>query len=801
MRISDLLLTSSSYVFASRSMETHNLPSPSSCPSTSASISYAHNNSYVYDVFINHRGPDCKKTLATDLYNRLRGYGLRVFLDQRELQEGDALDSQIKGAIERASVHLAIFSQNYAQSSWCLDELVLMFQSRATIIPVFYGSVKPSHLRWVKDKPEGPYARDLLELERKRGYQHEILEKWRQALSQAGGISGVELENYNGDQDQRIQQIEESVLKNVKRPVHVAKYPIGLDQKIEDFEKAVSLQPQSSETRVIGIVGPGGVGKTTLANEIFNRRQSKYDRACYLSDVSGKTVEFSQGKLLEGLARRFHEQIGDIKTGIDKIETYLASPLALLIVDNVDNINQLDALFVPLKDKLSPGSLVLITSRNKDVLINSGIEKSFIYELNGLHQQHSQELFCSHAFGQPNPREGFREVVKNFLYVCQGLPLSLQVIGASLYGKDEMEFWVAHFNKISNIVPDDITSRLRISYDGLDNEEKQMFLDIACFFLGEYSDTAIRIWGGSGWNGWLGLHKLQNRYLIEVDSENRIRMHDHLRDLGRDIGEKESPHRLWRGTEDLHLNLLDNNFQVRGIDMVHQHGSEWPDPHLFKTLAELPINVWLSNMGRLRLLRAEGDYVESIFSAVQSPQLLRFSPRLVWLSWDSCPCTSLPAWIPLEKLHVLEINGSNLHTLWPDEYDQAPLKLRELIIDAPLSKIPKSIGKLKDLEKLVLRQNERVEEANLKTFLDELCHLKSLKFLVLRKCSNMESLPDSFVNLTNLEHLDLSECSNLQKLPSSFGKLQNLELIDLSGCVRLKTFPPGRWKRKKPPRN
>lgn len=143
-------------------MENHKLASPSSCPSTSASISYAHNNSYVYDVFINYRGPDCKKTLATDLYNRLRGYGLRVFLDQQELQEGDDLPSQIKGAIQKASVHLANFSQNYAQSSYCLDELVLMFRSGATIIPVFYGSVKPSHLRWVGVKPEGRYAQDLL---------------------------------------------------------------------------------------------------------------------------------------------------------------------------------------------------------------------------------------------------------------------------------------------------------------------------------------------------------------------------------------------------------------------------------------------------------------------------------------------------------------------------------------------------------------------------------------------------------------------------------------------------------------
>lgn len=295
---------------------------PYSMASTSASPSYAHNNCYVYDVFINHRGPDCKKPFATLLYNRLREYRLQVFLDQQELQEGEDLTSQIKGAIRKASVHIAIFSKNYAESKWCLDELGLMLQSEATILPVFFVGVKPSDLRWTGQ--DGVYARALRNLEEKTTfdietqkekprYHSDTINEWRQALSVAADISGFE---YKGDEHQLIEQVVEGVLKIVKRPVYVSINPIGLDLKVEDFERVVGLG-RSSETRVLGIWGLGGVGKTTLAKEIFNRQLSKYDRSCHLSDV--KNIESSQKQLLEELgARSWNGQIYNIDDGIEK---------------------------------------------------------------------------------------------------------------------------------------------------------------------------------------------------------------------------------------------------------------------------------------------------------------------------------------------------------------------------------------------------------------------------------------------------------------------------------------------------
>ena len=137
----------------------------SSCAaSCSSSISYKS-----YDVFINHRGPDVKTTFATDLYRSLSSRGLRVFLDKPELEVGRNITPQILHAIETSFIHIAIFSSTYAQSTWCLNELLHMlkaFQSRqkeVTIILVFCA-IEHSHLRWTT---KGSYDEALCNHEKK----------------------------------------------------------------------------------------------------------------------------------------------------------------------------------------------------------------------------------------------------------------------------------------------------------------------------------------------------------------------------------------------------------------------------------------------------------------------------------------------------------------------------------------------------------------------------------------------------------------------------------------------------------
>lgn len=720
---------------------------------------------------------------------------------------GDTITSQIQDAIKTASVHVAIFSPRYAESSWCLDELHLMVESGKSIISVFYG-VQPTELR--RTHGEGVYAQALRNHENKRTsdcqprYDSTTIENWRTALSTVAGMSGLELDKFNGDEGELLDEVVDSVSKNLRtNRLDVAEHPTGLDEKIKDFENNVLLvqRQQSDKAQVIGIDGMGGVGKTTLVKILFNTKKLHYKSYCFLSDVREKerktSLESLQKELLEGLTRR-DEKIRSVSEGIELLKTRLSSFKALVVLDDVDNVNQLDALLRPIRDVLHSNSLILITSRDRDVFTRSRVEESSIYRLTGLNPQHSQELFCLHAFTQPHPLPGFEGLVNKYLKACNRLPLSLKVFGALLYGNHDKSYWEDQLERLQQILPDEIQKSLQISYDALQMDEKQIFLDIACCFVWKERDTAITIWDGCGWKGSLVFRSLQNKNLVEVDSEmdhfviiNKIRMHDHLIDLGRKLAKDPGlPRRIFR-VED----IADLSQQSSGVTEVRGICTYWKFPSFYDC-----------KMRNLQLLHIDytgkDDSLESLKNAVQSP-------NLIWLSlwnWDSLigaycfvdsDCDSdldsfadsytlpdsdsyLSSWIPLTKLRVLQVFDC-LGGLWQEE-SQAPLQLRVLQISGHL--FPKSIGLLKHLERVMIFGEIVIFR---ESFPEDICNLLSLKYLDI-ECGG-RSLPDSLGNLTKLQHLELATSRQLERLPHSLGNLTNLKHINLSECEKLKQLP------------
>jgi len=156
-------------------------------------------------------------------------------------------------------------------------------------------------------------------------------------------------------------------------------------------------------------------------------------------------------------------------------------------------------------------------------------------------ESESIELFSWHAFKQAIPKVDFAEISMNVVKYSGGLPLALEVLGSYLFDRGVTE-WNNVLDKLERIPNDQVQKKLKISYDALnDDTEKEICLDIACFFIGMVRNDVIHILNGCELYTEIGINVLVERSLVTVDDRNILGMHDLLRDIGREIIREKSP--------------------------------------------------------------------------------------------------------------------------------------------------------------------------------------------------------------------------------------------------------------------
>ena len=133
-----------------------------------------------------------------------------------------------------------------------------------------------------------------------------------------------------------LEKVVQAVLKNVAIPLDVAKHPASLVEKLQDFEGTMRLHnDEHVEVKVVGIVGFGGVGKTTLAKAFFNRKRSDYHESSFLVDVretsTRKSVSYLQRKLIEDLKHTKNIKIESPDQCIGILKRHLSHCQALVI--------------------------------------------------------------------------------------------------------------------------------------------------------------------------------------------------------------------------------------------------------------------------------------------------------------------------------------------------------------------------------------------------------------------------------------------------------------------------------------
>ncbi|KAL3730499.1 hypothetical protein ACJRO7_027501 [Eucalyptus globulus] len=288
----------------------------------------------------------------------------------------------------------------------------------------------------------------------------------------------------------------------------------------------------------------GGIGKTTLAKIIFNQICPRFGKDCsFLDDIREMTktkglVE-RQKKLLSDISYsgRAHK-IDNADEGIRAIRKTIRNKKVLIVLDDVDEGNQIKKL-IRVKS-LCPGSRILITTRDKSVLKVRGFKYEILsYEMEGLSEENALQLFSRHAFNDNSPPTNYYTLSKGIVSIASGLPLALEAIGSLLFGLQERTIWEEMLEKLRETPNGDVLGKLKISYDALETDQQQIFLDIACFCVGQMKIDPHYMWKDCGFKAEYAIHVLVNRCMIKVLDNNNFWMHDQFRDLGRAIAKKE----------------------------------------------------------------------------------------------------------------------------------------------------------------------------------------------------------------------------------------------------------------------
>nr|DAD46104.1 TPA_asm: hypothetical protein HUJ06_004334 [Nelumbo nucifera] len=711
--------------------------------------SFSNDPRWNYDVFLSFRGEDTRKSFTDHLYNALVQRGIHTFRDDEKLKRGEDIASELHKTIEESRISIIVFSRNYASSRWCMDELVKILECRKMmgqlVLPVFYD-VHPSDVR----KQTGSFAEAFAKHEehfRAAGTERKV-QKWKEALVEAADVSGWDLQSVtNGHQSMLIQGIAEEVLTKLSKTLlDVAVYPIGIDSRARDMYTLLSIRPD--DVRIVGIWGMGGIGKTTIAKAIYNQIFGRFEGGSFLANVAENFKQHNgivqlQEQLLLDILMVKDLKIKNIASGSSVIKERLCYKKVLLVLDHVDQPDQLYALARE-HNWFGAGSRIIITTR--DVHLLNVLQVDEIYEAKELSYEESIKLFSWHAFGKDHPTEDYMELSKRVVSYVGGLPLALEVLGSFLLDKRSKPEWISVLEKLKRIPHDQIQKKLRISFDALDDQMRDIFLDIACFFIGMDRDHVIRILDGCGFFSETGINDLIRKSLLKVGENNELRMHDQIRDMGREIIREKSPKepgsrsRLWYH-EDVHHVLT----QHSGTEAVE-------GLILSKIIDETLSTKAFEKMHNLRLLQLNHIHLKGSYEY--------FPKNLRWLCWHGFPLRYIPTNIHLESLVILDMQYSKMEQVWKE------------------IKVP-----LKNLKLLNLSHSKYLTQTP--NFL--VC--PNLEILNLENCENLVKIHHSIGNLSKLALLNLKNCRNIRKLPSSISQLTSLKDLILFGCPKLVTLP------------
>nr|KAJ0192181.1 hypothetical protein LSAT_V11C800408400 [Lactuca sativa] len=321
---------------------------------------------------------------------------------------------------------------------------------------------------------------------------------------------------------------------------------------------------------MIGIWGVGGGGKTTLASCFYDEISIKFDGCCSVKNIREESsnkdgLERLQEKILYGVLKQKQVEVGRVEEGRHMIRDRLQHKKVLIVLDDVDKVEHLEEL-AGSRDWYGEGSRIIITTRDAHVL--TGHKVDVIHNITLLNNDEAMKLFCKHAPRGHICIEDYEQLSKDVVSYAGGLPLALRVLGRFLCDK-EINEWRSALDRLKEIPETDILDKLKISFDGLKPVERELFLDIACFFRRApswyASEYIMKILDACGFHPVIGIKVLVQKALITISAYGDFDMHDLVQEMAQYIVRGEHPNnpekhsRVWKKEDVLNMCYGCNN--------------------------------------------------------------------------------------------------------------------------------------------------------------------------------------------------------------------------------------------------
>uniref|UniRef100_A0A7N2LBQ2 CC-NBS-LRR protein n=1 Tax=Quercus lobata TaxID=97700 RepID=A0A7N2LBQ2_QUELO len=529
---------------------------------------------------------------------------------------------------------------------------------------------------------------------------------------------------------------EEQVRNEARRQSHSFVSAENVIGREEDKKAIIGslLDPNVKENvSVLPIVGIGGLGKTTVAQLVFNDKELRdhFEPKVWVCVSENFDVKIIVEKILECIKNEKPKDL-EMNTLVNNLQKEINGKRYLLVLDDVWNENR--EKWLSLKDILmggARGSGILLTTRIKKV---AEITKSMqSHLLRGLDDQQSWSLLKKMAFkeGEELKNASFEKIGNEILKKCGGIPLAIRAIGGLLYLRKSVREWqLFKDNELLNISEEDndILPTLKLSYDHLPSHLKQCFAFCSIFPKDYKIEKAslIYMWMAQGF--------------IKLYNEKKC---------PQDVGNEYFMDLLWRSFfQEVEKDELGNILQFKIHDFMHDlaikvMGSE--STTIYSKETDIDEKTHHVSFGHI--LSSSLNIPTSLYRARRIKTfLLPCQPTYYCMRLDSSTYSAIVA--SFKFIRLLDLHYMGIKT------------------------IPSSIKKLKHLRYLDLSGN-----GDIKMLPNSIVKLYNLQTLKLSRCYKLKELPRDINKLVNLKLLEIDGCQRLTHMPNGLGQLTNLQTL------------------------